>query len=97
MVFRREELYGCSEEYVKQLTKKEARVVTLVAKGFSRKQIGEALSISPHTVDRYRSNVRERLGSGTAQEFTMLALAKGWIDNPYLKGCDVRVDAPPDC
>lgn len=44
------------------LTLRQEKIVTLFAKGFSHKQIGEALSLSPLTVKRNLSEVGNRLG-----------------------------------
>lgn len=66
------------------ITDREAEIVTLVAKSLTNRQIAKALDISTSTVETHRGNVRDKLGSGTSQELTMFALARGWVDNPYL-------------
>lgn len=44
------------------LTQRELEVLEWIAKGYSSKQIGRQLGVSPHTVDSHRRNVMQKLG-----------------------------------
>lgn len=43
------------------LTPNERRVVKLIAEGFTNKEIGEQLFVSPRTVEKHRQNICEKL------------------------------------
>lgn len=61
------------------LTDREKEVLTLIARGFSNKEIGEMLFISVKTVETHRSNLMGKLGMRTRPELVTLALKKGLI------------------
>ena len=44
------------------LSERELLVLKMTARGFTSREIGEQLGISPHTVDTYRSRLMEKLG-----------------------------------
>lgn len=48
--------------YVEDLTEREREILTLVAKGASNRQIGEALFITEGTVKNHMSNILSKLG-----------------------------------
>lgn len=61
------------------LTKREEEVLTLIAKGFSNKEIGEKLFISVKTVETHRSNLMGKLKIRTRPELVSFALEKGLL------------------
>jgi DNA-binding CsgD family transcriptional regulator len=50
------------------LTGREAEIVALVTRGMTNRQIGQALSISPHTVRKHLENAYLRIGVHTRAE-----------------------------
>ncbi|MGD8967526.1 MAG: response regulator transcription factor [Anaerolineae bacterium] len=62
------------------LTSRQRQVLTLVAEGFSNKQISEKLDISVHTVQRHRANIRRTLDLGGSVDLSKYALRKGLIE-----------------
>lgn len=61
------------------LSDREKEVLTLIAKGFPNKDIGEKLFISVKTVESHRSNLMGKLEMRTRPELVTLALKKGLI------------------
>lgn len=62
-----------------QLSAREKEVLSLTARGFSSREIGERLFISPKTVDTYRQRVMEKLGLERRSELIAFALSKGLL------------------
>jgi DNA-binding CsgD family transcriptional regulator len=54
----------------------------LVVEGKSSARIGELLSLSPKTVDTYRSRMMKKLGIGSLPELVRLALRYGLTPGP---------------
>ncbi len=61
------------------LSDREKEVLTLIAKGFSNKEIGEKLVISVKTVENHKSNIMEKLKLKTRPELVEYALKKGLL------------------
>jgi DNA-binding NarL/FixJ family response regulator len=61
------------------LSKRDEEVLRLVAQGFTTKTIGEALHISPKTVEKHRSKILERLGLHNSVELVRYAVEVGLI------------------
>ncbi|WP_283248170.1 response regulator transcription factor [Bacillus sp. FJAT-50079] len=61
------------------LSDREKEVLTLIAKGFSNKEIAEQLVISVKTVETHRGNVMEKLQMKTRPELVSIALKKGLL------------------
>lgn len=61
------------------LSEREKEVLTLIAKGFSNKEIAEQLFISVKTVETHKSNVMEKLKMKTRPELVQFALKKGLL------------------
>lgn len=61
------------------LTDREREVLTLIAKGFSNKEIGEQLFISVKTVETHRGNLMGKLKMRTRPELVNFALQKGLL------------------
>lgn len=65
---------------VNSLTARELEVLTLIAEGLTNRQIGEALVISPKTVDRHRENIMTKLNLHSRVELVKYAIEKGIIE-----------------
>jgi len=61
------------------LTSREMGVLKLVAEGYTSRQIGAFLGISPKTVDKHRANMMKKLGVHTAAALTAYAIGKGLV------------------
>ena len=53
--------------------------MALTAEGFSSREIGEKLFISPKTVDTYRARIMEKLGLNHRSELVRFALKTGLL------------------
>jgi two-component system response regulator NreC len=65
----------------KALTEREQEVFCLSAKGYTSKEIGERLIISPKTVDTYRQRAYEKLNIEHRSEVIRFALNLGILDD----------------
>jgi len=65
---------------VKVLSRREIDVLTLVATGYSRKEIGESLEITPNTAAKHVSSIYRKLNISTIAEATRIALENGVIE-----------------
>nr|WP_276608251.1 response regulator transcription factor [Aquibacillus halophilus] len=61
------------------LSDREKEVLTLIAKGYSNKDIGEQLIISVKTVETHKSNLMDKLQMKTRPELVSYALKKGLL------------------
>jgi two-component system response regulator NreC len=68
-----------SDVELSKLTEREQEVLALIARGFTNKQIGQQLDISPKTVARHRDNVAKKLSLSSRTELTRYAIKKGLI------------------
>jgi DNA-binding NarL/FixJ family response regulator len=68
-----------SEDMVEGLTEREIEVLQAVARGNSNREIGDALFISPHTVQVHLRNIFGKLGAGSRVEAVAYAIRQGWI------------------
>lgn len=62
------------ESPLDQLTSAESRILKLIARDMSSKEIASALGISPKTVDNHRSNICNKLGLFGSHSLTRFAL-----------------------
>ncbi len=67
------------EAGVKDLSSREQEVLALTAEGFSSREIGKKLFISPKTVDTYRARIMEKLGLNHRSELVRFALRVGLL------------------
>jgi NarL family two-component system response regulator LiaR len=67
------------EGMAKALTEREIEVLQAVARGKGNREIGEALSISPHTVQVHVRNIFGKLGVNSRIEAVAYAVRQGWI------------------
>jgi len=61
------------------LSMREKEVLALTAEGFSSREIGQKLFISPKTVDTYRSRIMDKLGLSHRSELVRFALRVGLL------------------
>jgi len=61
------------------LSTREQEVLALTAEGFSSREIGQKLFISPKTVDTYRSRIMDKLGLSHRSELVRFALKVGLL------------------
>lgn len=64
---------------LRDLSSREQEVLALTAEGFSSREIGKKLFISPKTVDTYRSRIMEKLGLTHRSELVRFALRVGLL------------------
>lgn len=64
-------------ELAKQLSRREKDVLKLLVKGFSSKDIGDQLGISPRTVDVHRARMMKRLDLKSSTELVRIAVRAG--------------------
>ena len=69
--------HGGGHAGIEALTETERKVLRLIAEFKTTKEIAGALSISPRTVDRHRSNIAEKLGLSGSHALTKFAVNHG--------------------
>ncbi|MDT8341382.1 MAG: response regulator transcription factor [Longimicrobiales bacterium] len=62
-----------------ELSSREQEVLALTAEGFSSREIGKKLFISPKTVDTYRARIMDKLGLNHRSELVRFALRVGLL------------------
>jgi len=62
------------KQLLAELTQREIEILTLIAQGFSNKQIAEKLFISPKTVDTHRTNMMNKLNIHNVAGITRFAI-----------------------
>lgn len=67
------------EDPLTRLSERELEVLGFTAEGYSAAEIGRKLSISPKTVDTYRSRIMEKLGLHHRSELVRFALRQGLL------------------
>ena len=76
---RYKESEGQEQAGLHDLSSREQEVLALTAEGFSSREIGQKLFISPKTVDTYRSRIMHKLGLGHRSELVHFALRVGLL------------------
>jgi DNA-binding NarL/FixJ family response regulator len=61
------------------LTSREHEVLQLIAEGHTTTEIAEIMSISPHTANRHRANILQKMGVRNQMELVRLAVKRGLI------------------
>ncbi len=64
---------------LRRLSSREQEVLALTAEGYSSREIGEKLFLSPKTVDTYRSRIMTKLGLDHRSELVRFALRAGLL------------------
>jgi len=70
---------GGTRQGLQGLTDREREVLTLIARGFSTKQIAAELDIGARTVETHRANLMQKLGLHNTAEIVLYAVRKGII------------------
>jgi two-component system, NarL family, response regulator NreC len=68
-------------EQFNSLSEREQEVLRLAAVGFTSREIGDKLIISPRTVDTYRHRAMEKLGLAQRSDLVKFALRAGILDD----------------
>lgn len=63
----------------KGLTKRESEILTMLANGFSNKEVAFKLKLSVRTVESHRNNIMKKLNIKTISGLTKYAISKGII------------------
>jgi DNA-binding NarL/FixJ family response regulator len=63
-----------SRRVAPRLTPRERQVLSLVAHGYTSRQIGEKLGISPRTAETHRVNIGRRLGIRNVAQMVRYAI-----------------------
>ena len=81
LLLRRYKVKQTTEEQdpLLQLSERERDVLAMTAEGFSSREIGEKLFISPKTVDTYRARVMEKLELTHRSQLVRFALETGLL------------------
>ena len=66
---------------IERLSTREREVLTLVARGYTNRAIGEQLSLSVKTVESYRARLMRKLGLNGRADVTRLAMDLGLLDD----------------
>jgi RNA polymerase sigma factor (sigma-70 family) len=64
---------------LERLTPREREVLQLVAEGFSNREIGERLGVTPKTIDVHRTSLMKKLDLHNAAALTRFAIRRGLI------------------
>jgi len=59
-----------ADSSIDRLSDRELEIFERIGRGMTTQQIGEALCLSPKTVQTYRQRIKEKLGLGTAAELS---------------------------
>lgn len=70
---------GQERDALSLLSSREREVLELTARGFSSREIGDRVFISPKTVDTYRQRAMDKLGLGHRSELVAFAIRKGLL------------------
>lgn len=63
------------------LTERETEITTLIAKGYTNKEIGRELHLSHHTIHTHRRNILKKLGAKSVSELTVYAMNVGLLND----------------
>jgi DNA-binding NarL/FixJ family response regulator len=66
-----------------ELSDREKEVLTLLAWGYSNKEIAGDLSLSVKTVETYKVRIGEKLGLRSRTEMVQYALRQGWLNENH--------------
>ena len=67
-----------------RLTSREREVLALIADGYTRREVGEALKISHNTASCHVSHIYEKLQISTIAEATRVAIQLGLVHKPIV-------------
>jgi DNA-binding NarL/FixJ family response regulator len=64
-----------------ELSEQETKVLTLLAWGYSNKEVASQLNLSVKTVETYKTRVTEKIGLRSRAEMVRYALRQGWLSD----------------
>lgn len=64
------------------LTMREREVVQMTAEGYTSREVGTQLGISPRTVEKHRENIKKKLGLRSVVEMADYAYQRGFLPDP---------------
>ena len=70
---------GPSQDLYDSLSEREREVLRLIALGHTSREVADELTLSPKTVETYRSRIMEKLNLSTRPELVKYALARGLL------------------
>nr|MDQ3805224.1 response regulator transcription factor [Acidobacteriota bacterium] len=62
-----------------ELTSREEEILTLIAKGYTNKEISARLGISVRTVESHKGNIMAKLELKNRADAVRYALDRGWL------------------
>lgn len=68
------------KDLFESLTEREKEILSLVAKGYTNKEVAELLLISVKTVENHKANIMEKLQLDNRRELIKLAYRRGLLD-----------------
>ncbi len=74
-----------------RLSPREAEVLVLLARGYTNREIADALHISVKTVETHRQHIARRVGATSRATLIRYAYESGLVDPPVPGGADERV------
>lgn len=75
--------HGAVENYIDPfdlLSEREKEIFSLAAKGYTNKEIGDLLKISPRTAENHKSKIMEKLELTTRKDLISFAVKRGILD-----------------
>ena len=75
-----EELRTPSRTGLDRLSEREGEVLVLIAQGRTNREVAEALSVSPKTVDFHRANLMQKLGLKGRADLVRFAVRHGLVE-----------------
>lgn len=64
---------------ISMISARECQILEHFSQGLTDEEVGEALSISHHTVRKHRDNIRKKLSAKNTTHAVSIALKNGWI------------------
>jgi DNA-binding NarL/FixJ family response regulator len=69
-----------------QLSEREKEVLSLIAWGYSNKEVAVKLTVSVKTVETYRVRIAQKLGLRSRAQLVQYALRQGWLNDEGTPG-----------
>lgn len=62
-----------------KLSKREGEILSLIANGYTNKEIGRCLGVSPRTIEAHRTHIREKLEIDRTADLIKYAMTRGLV------------------
>lgn len=62
-----------------KLSRREREILSLIANGYTNKEIGRCLGVSPRTIEAHRTHIREKLDIDRTADLIKYAMANGLV------------------